>query len=205
MVGRVGIHKFPFLLSNRMLLSTPWVKVNRCKSKRWKSHHWILHNWLVWMYPKEFTRPVKQKVLAQAKCYAYVCKQLLLLGVCNAFLWRSFTAWKHLLAFMHTAHCFRLAAKWPAPDCSLLSCTQCFLEKLLSGGSVVGVTRLSCMVWISQVQLVLQNQLFPGALGMDTRVFLRSVCVGLLSQWGCQVGDGLVEQLFDKWTRSYVF
>ena len=29
---------------------------------------------------------VKQKVLAQAKGYAYVCKQLLfLLGVCNAF------------------------------------------------------------------------------------------------------------------------
>ena len=41
--------------------------------------------WLVWMYPEEFARPVKQQVLAQAKGYAYVCKQLLLLGVCNAF------------------------------------------------------------------------------------------------------------------------
>ena len=50
----------------------------------------FLHNWLVWMYPKEFARPVKQKVLEQAKGYAYVCKQLILLGVCNAFLWRSF-------------------------------------------------------------------------------------------------------------------
>ena len=40
--------------------------------------------------PKNFARPVKQKVLAQAKGYAYVCKQLLLRGVCNAFLWRSF-------------------------------------------------------------------------------------------------------------------
>ena len=39
-----------------------------------------LHNWLVWMYPEEFARPVKQKVLAQAKGYAYVCKQLLLLA-----------------------------------------------------------------------------------------------------------------------------
>ena len=54
------------------------------------SYHWISHNWLVWMYPKEFARPVKQKVLAQAKGYACVCKQLLLLGICNAFLWRSF-------------------------------------------------------------------------------------------------------------------
>ena len=50
------------------------------------------HNWLVWMYPEEFGGPVKQKVFAQAKGYAYVCKQLLLLGVCNVhvFLWRSF-------------------------------------------------------------------------------------------------------------------
>ena len=42
------------------------------------------------MYPQEFARPVKQKVLAQAKGYAYVYKQLLLLWVYNAFLWRSF-------------------------------------------------------------------------------------------------------------------
>ena len=42
------------------------------------------------MYPEEFARPVKQQVLAQAKGYAYVCKQLLLLGVCNAFIWRSY-------------------------------------------------------------------------------------------------------------------
>ena len=74
-----------FLLSNRMLLSAPWVKVNRCKSKRWKSHHWILHNWLVWMYPEEFARPVKQKVLSQAKGCAYMCKQLLLLGGLQCF------------------------------------------------------------------------------------------------------------------------
>ena len=55
----------------------------------------------------KFARPVKQKVLAQATGYAYVCKQLLLLGVCNAFLHvsRGAFAWKHLLAFMHTAHC----------------------------------------------------------------------------------------------------
>ena len=38
------------------------------------SYHWILHNWLVSMYPEEFARPVKQKVLAQAKIYAYVFK-----------------------------------------------------------------------------------------------------------------------------------
>ena len=42
------------------------------------------------MYPAEFARPVKQNVLAQAKGYAYVGKQLLLFGACNAFLWRSF-------------------------------------------------------------------------------------------------------------------
>ena len=54
------------------------------------SYHWILHNWLVLMYPEEFARPVEQKVLAQAKSYAYGFKQSLLLGLCNAFLWKSF-------------------------------------------------------------------------------------------------------------------
>ena len=51
------------------------------------------------MYPEEFDRPVKQKVLAQAKGYAYVCKQLLLLGVCNAFLWRSLEAFASFYAY----------------------------------------------------------------------------------------------------------
>ena len=36
--------------------------------------------------PRRNTRPVKQKVLAQAKGYDYVFKQLLLLELCNAFL-----------------------------------------------------------------------------------------------------------------------
>ena len=63
----------------------------------------MLHNWLVLMHPEEFARPVKQQVLAQEKGYAYVCKQLLLFGVCNAFLYGGAFAWKHLLAFMHTA------------------------------------------------------------------------------------------------------
>ena len=35
--------------------------------------------------PKNFAKPVKQQVLAQAKGYAYVCKPLFLLVVCNAF------------------------------------------------------------------------------------------------------------------------
>ena len=42
------------------------------------------------MYPEQFARPVNQKVLSQAKGYAYVCKHLLLLGVCTAFLWMNF-------------------------------------------------------------------------------------------------------------------
>ena len=74
-----------------MLLSAPWKKVNRgtCKSKEMErlykfSYHWILQNWLVLMYPEEFPRPVKQKVLAQAM-HSYG----------GAF------PWKHLLAFMH--------------------------------------------------------------------------------------------------------
>ena len=54
------------------------------------------------MYPEEFARPVKQQALAQAKGYAYMCKPLLLLGVAMHSYGGAF-AWKHLLAFMHTA------------------------------------------------------------------------------------------------------
>ena len=74
-----------FISSPFFLLSVPWVRVNRWKSKRWKSHRidFILHKRLVWMYPRRICWA------SQAKGYTYVCKQLLLIGVCNAFLWRS--------------------------------------------------------------------------------------------------------------------
>ena len=59
------------------------------------------------MYPEEFARPVKQQVLAQAKGYAYVCKPLLLLGVCNAFPMEELLLGSILLAFMHIVKCGR--------------------------------------------------------------------------------------------------
>ena len=68
------------------------------------SCHWILYNWLVWMYPVEFARPVKQKVLAQANAYMHTCvSNCFCLGFAMHSYGRAF-AWKHLLAFMHTAH-----------------------------------------------------------------------------------------------------
>ena len=46
------------------------------------------------MHPEEFARPVKQKVLAKTKGYAYEFKCL------SARVLQAF-AWKHLLAFTH--------------------------------------------------------------------------------------------------------
>ena len=60
------------------------------------------------MYPEEFAMPVKQKVLAQWKGYAYdrECEQLLLLRVYNAFLWSSFCLEAFASFLLHTAQWF---------------------------------------------------------------------------------------------------
>ena len=100
------------------------------------SYHWISHNWLVWMYPKEFARPVKQKVLAQAKGYACVCKQLLLLGICNAFLWRSFC----LEAF---ASFYAVILTLPTLFLILLQTLRAFLPAMLEANSGHIVTTCS--------------------------------------------------------------
>ena len=71
------------------------------------------------MFPEEFARLVKQKVLAQAKGNAYVRKQLLLLGVCNAFLWRSFCleAFASFYAYGPLSHKWALENKQIYQNC----------------------------------------------------------------------------------------
>ena len=75
-----------------------------------------------------------QKVLAQAKGYAYVCKQLLLLGVCNAFPIEELLL-EAFASFLHTAQC--LSPPPPIPQAG-------YIETLLHPTNHINPKNVMC-------------------------------------------------------------